>query len=85
MDGHQLLIMVEFAIVVGIAAFALADKLNLPAIVFLMAVGIIVGPEVLNLVNPLALGDGLRVLVSIAVGMGDIVEIFGGFYRYAIT
>lgn len=69
MDAHQLLIMVEFALVVGIAGYVIADRMGLPAIVLLMGIGILVGPEVLNLVNPLALGTGLRVLVSIAVGI----------------
>ncbi|MCB9450710.1 MAG: cation:proton antiporter [Anaerolineaceae bacterium] len=69
MDSHSLLIMVELAIVVGLASFVLADRVGLPPIVLLLFVGILVGPEVLGLVDPVALGDGLRVIVSIAVGI----------------
>jgi len=68
-DAHEILIMVELAIVVGIVGFVVSDRLRLPSIVFLMGLGILVGPEVFNLVNPRELGDGLRVLVSIAVGI----------------
>lgn len=64
-----MLVMVSLAIVVGIAGYTLADKLRIPAIVVLLLVGVLVGPEVLDLVNPAALGDGLRVLVSIAVAI----------------
>ncbi|MBI5669652.1 MAG: cation:proton antiporter [Chloroflexi bacterium] len=69
MDVHSLLVMVTLAIVVGTAGYTLADKLRIPAIVVLLLLGLLVGPEVLNLVNPAALGDGLRVLVSIAVAI----------------
>lgn len=69
MDAHNLLIMVEFAIVIGIAGYVVADRLRLPAIVFLMLLGIVVGPELLGWIDPTQLGEGLRVLVSIAVGI----------------
>lgn len=69
MDPHSLLVMVELAIVVGIVAFVIADRIGVPPIVLLLLVGILVGPEVLGLINPVALGDGLRVIVSIAVGI----------------
>jgi NhaP-type Na+/H+ or K+/H+ antiporter len=69
MDPHSLLIMVELAIVIGIAAYVLADRIGIPPIVLLLFVGVLVGPEVLGLVNPVALGDGLQVIVSVAVGI----------------
>lgn len=69
MDVHSILVMVTLAIVVGVAGYTLADKLRIPAIVVLLLLGVVVGPEVLNLVDPVALGDGLRVLVSIAVAI----------------
>ncbi len=69
MDTHHILLMVEFAMVIGIAGYVLADRIRLPAIVFLMFLGILIGPELLNLVDPLALGDGLSILISIAVGI----------------
>lgn len=69
MDTHALLVMVQIAIVVGIFGFVVADRLGLPAIVILLLLGIIVGPEILGLVNPIALGDGLRILVATAVAI----------------
>ena len=69
MDTHTLLIAVQTAIVVGIAGFVLADRLRLPAIVLLLLFGVLVGPEVLNLVDPKALGSGLSIIVSTAVAI----------------
>jgi NhaP-type Na+/H+ or K+/H+ antiporter/Trk K+ transport system NAD-binding subunit len=61
--------MIVMAMVVGIAGYALADRLRIPAIVVLLLLGIIVGPEVTGLINPAMLGDGFRILVSIAVSI----------------
>ncbi len=69
MDTHSLLIMIQFAIVVGIAGFVLADRLRIPAIVILLALGVLVGPEVLGLVDPAQLGDGLQIIVAICVAI----------------
>ncbi|MEO8609637.1 MAG: cation:proton antiporter [Chloroflexota bacterium] len=69
MDTHALLVMVQLAIVIGVFGFVLADRLGIPAIVLLLFLGILVGPEVLGLINPTALGNGLQILVSTAVAI----------------
>ncbi|HLV44330.1 MAG TPA: cation:proton antiporter, partial [Aggregatilineales bacterium] len=61
--------MVVFTIVLGIAGYVAADRLRLPAIVVLMLLGILAGPEVLNLIAPSELGSALRVIVSTAVAI----------------
>lgn len=69
MDHHSILVMVVFTIVLGIAGYVAADRLRLPAIVVLMLLGILAGPEVLNLIAPSELGSALRVIVSTAVAI----------------
>ena len=46
-----------------------AAKVKMPSIVFLMIAGIALGPEFLNLVQPESMGDGLEVLVKLAVAL----------------
>lgn len=47
----------------------LAQWLRLPAIVPLLALGVILGPELLDLVHPAALGSGLQVLIPLMVAI----------------
>ena len=60
---------VVFAIVLGIAAQVLAERLRIPAILPLLTVGIVAGPGVLGLVHPSHLGEGLEVLVHVGVAV----------------
>ncbi|MEM7227980.1 MAG: cation:proton antiporter [Planctomycetota bacterium] len=66
---HDMLAAMVFAIFGGILLIIIARRLNLPAIVLLLAGGVILGPEVLGLFDPESLGDGLPVIVSFAVGL----------------
>ena len=56
-------------IISGIGAQVLADYLKVPAIVFLLVFGILVGNDILGLVHPNLLGDGLEVIVSLSVAL----------------
>lgn len=56
-------------IAASIGAQILAEQLRIPAIVPLLIVGILIGPEALALVTPNALGDGLRVLIPLLVAI----------------
>ena len=56
-------------VVAGIFAQVLAEKIQMPSIVVLIIFGIVAGPEFLNFIEPHALGDGLEVLVSLAVAL----------------
>jgi NhaP-type Na+/H+ or K+/H+ antiporter len=53
----------------GMAMQVLAAKVKLPSIVFLMIIGVLLGPQFLNLIQPTVLGDGFEVLVSLAVAL----------------
>lgn len=58
-----------FAIFIGVTLFILSGYVRLPAIVLLLAGGIILGPEFLGLIHPGALKEGLRVIISLAVAV----------------
>ena len=66
---HEMLITMVVAISAGVMIVALSRRLNLSAIVLLMLAGVGLGPEFLNIVQPESLGDGLTVIVSLAVGL----------------
>ncbi len=53
----------------GVLGLALAHRLRLPAILFLLALGLALGPGGLGLVRPELLGSGLRAIVSISVAI----------------
>ncbi len=53
----------------GVLGLALAHRLRLPAILFLLALGLGLGPDGLGLIRPELLGSGLRAIVSISVAI----------------
>lgn len=53
----------------GALLMILASRLRMPAIVLLLLGGVLLGPEGLGIVQPEKLGDGLLVIVSLAVGL----------------
>ena len=57
------------AIAAGMIAQALASHLHIPGIVLLLATGVLLGPDVANLVHPSSLGSGLTILVGFAVAV----------------
>ena len=59
---------------VGIISQMLSSYLKMPSIVFLIISGIILGPEVLDLINPTVFGMGLRAIVAFAV----VIIVFDG-------
>src|SRR5665648_78060 len=59
---------------VAIVSQMLGSYLKLPSIVFLIISGIILGPEVLNYIDPAAFGMGLRAVVAFAV----VIIVFDG-------
>lgn len=66
---HAMIIAVVFAIFGGVMLIIIARRVNFPAIVLLLAGGVVMGPEVLGLFDPDSLGDSLRVIVGLAVGL----------------
>ena len=57
------------ALAAGIAAQSVARHLRIPGILLLLAVGILLGPDVANIVRPESLGHGLDEIVGLAVAV----------------
>jgi len=55
--------------VAGVLAQSLAVHLRLPGIVLLLGVGVLLGPDVANLVRPSVMGEGLSTFVGFAVAI----------------
>ena len=62
---------------VGVAAQALADRLRVPSVVFLILAGVVVGPDGLGLVTPSIFGAGLQAIVGLSVA---IIVFEGAFH-----
>ncbi len=60
---------VGLALAVGMLAQALARHLRIPGIVVLLAAGVLLGPDLLGIVRPASLGEGLQLLVGFAVAV----------------
>lgn len=69
MSEHDLLIMMGIVITAAIGTQLVAERLKIPMIVPLLGMGILLGPEVLNLVVPDELGIGLRVIIPLMVAI----------------
>jgi NhaP-type Na+/H+ or K+/H+ antiporter/mannitol/fructose-specific phosphotransferase system IIA component (Ntr-type) len=69
MPTQDILITFVFASVLGIFLTMAARKLKISAIVFLLMGGIAAGPHVLNIIRPHVLGNGLRVIIALAVSI----------------
>jgi len=63
------LLTASLAVGLGILAQLLAHRFRLPALVLLLLFGAVSGPEGLGLLHPEALGDGLSLLVKLAVAI----------------
>jgi NhaP-type Na+/H+ or K+/H+ antiporter len=63
------LMTIAWAAVIGMLAQVIGNRMRIPAIVPLLAVGLALGPSGLGLVRPSALGDGLSVIVKLAVAV----------------
>ncbi len=62
-------LLIVLTVIAGIGAQVLADYLKIPAIVCLLPLGILLGPSGLDWLHPNLLGDGLEVIVSLAVAV----------------
>jgi NhaP-type Na+/H+ or K+/H+ antiporter/Trk K+ transport system NAD-binding subunit len=65
----QMLVTIVAAVGFGLIAQVLAHRWRIPAIVLLLLSGILLGPGVLHVIEPHALGDGLEILVKLAVAV----------------
>lgn len=66
---QALLLTVSWAVGLGLLAQLVAHRLRIPAIVLLLVTGVLTGPSVLGWVHPEYMGEGLGVLVKLAVAV----------------
>lgn len=69
MGSQDVGLTVALALAAGMIAQSLARHLRLPGIVLLLAVGVILGPDLLHVVDPADLGPALQILVGFAVAV----------------
>ena len=68
-DNVYLLTSFVGVMIIGILAHMLGRALRIPGIVFLLAAGIILGPEVTGLVEPERFGNGIELIVGLSVAI----------------
>lgn len=70
MEGSfEITLLIILTVTAGIGAQVLADYLKVPAIVFLLLFGILLGSDGFNLIHPHQLGIGLEVIVALSVAL----------------
>lgn len=69
MHGNEVLTTFTIAAALGVGLFSLAHALRISAITVLLIGGVLAGPEVLGIVKPAVLGDGLGLIISLAVAL----------------
>ncbi|MFB6270422.1 MAG: cation:proton antiporter [Halobacterium sp.] len=77
--SSELIPLVATIIALGVAAQVIADRLQVPSVLFLVIAGIVVGPEILGVVTLEALG-GAETLSSI-VGLSVAIIVFEGAFH----
>jgi NhaP-type Na+/H+ or K+/H+ antiporter len=76
-EGTNLITIVAAIIAIGVVSQVLSDRFQIPSVVFLIASGILLGPEVLAVVRPDAFGGALRTIVGLSVA---IIVFEGAFH-----
>lgn len=62
-------VLMVITVMAGIGAQVLGKYMKVPGIVFLLLLGVLLGPDGLSLIHPQLLGDGLEVIVSLSVAL----------------
>jgi NhaP-type Na+/H+ or K+/H+ antiporter len=75
--GGNLITLVAVLIGVGVVAQLLSDRFQVPSVVFLLASGVVLGPEVLGVVGPDSFGNALSAIVGLSVA---IIVFEGAFH-----
>ena len=76
-EGALLIPIVAGIIGVGVVAQVLSDRFQVPSVVFLIAAGIILGPEVTGILDPAEFGAALPAIVGLSVA---IIVFEGAFH-----
>ena len=77
MASAELIVVVAAILAVGVGAQVLAARFRVPSVVFLLAAGVVLGPEVLGVVRPESFGDALSAIVGLSVA---IIVFEGAFH-----
>ncbi|ELZ79481.1 potassium transport protein kefC [Haloferax larsenii JCM 13917] len=75
--GAHLIPLVAAIIGVGVVSQVLADRFQVPSVVFLIASGILLGPEFLQVITPDSFGNALQAIVGLSVA---IIVFEGAFH-----
>jgi NhaP-type Na+/H+ or K+/H+ antiporter len=75
--GVNLIVIVASVIGIGVIAQVLADRFQVPSVVFLIAAGVVLGPEGTNLLDPQEFLEPLAAIVGLSVG---IIVFEGAFH-----
>jgi NhaP-type Na+/H+ or K+/H+ antiporter len=76
-ESGNLITVVAAIIGIGVVAQVLSDRFRVPSVVFLIAAGIVLGPEVLGVVGPDSFGGSLSAIVGLSVA---IIVFEGAFH-----
>jgi len=68
-NAHEMLVTSAIAMSSGVFLLVLSRRFNIPGIVLLLIGGFVLGPQVLGLVNTDSLGEGLRVIAGLGIGI----------------
>ncbi|MFB6303003.1 MAG: potassium transporter, partial [Haloferacaceae archaeon] len=68
-SGSSLVTLVAGVIGIGVVAQVLADRFQVPSIVFLLLAGVLLGPSGANLIGPRSFGDALGPIVGLSVAI----------------
>ena len=79
--GPNLIAIVAAIIGIGVLAQILSDRFRIPSVVFLIAAGVLLGPEVLGVVGPDSFGNALGAIVGLSVA----IIVFEGAFHLRIT
>ncbi len=66
---HLEIITISTALLCGVVLMVVAHYMNLPAIAPLLVGGLLLGPEGIGVVNPSVLGEGVQILIPLAVAI----------------
>ncbi|WP_407281645.1 cation:proton antiporter [Methanolobus sp. WCC1] len=69
MNSIYFLEVVVSVLFMSMVAQTLSKRFQVPVIIFLLIEGILIGPEVLNFIDPATFGDGLTAIVSLSVAV----------------
>ncbi len=75
----SLVAIVALVLALGVASRVLADRLQIPSVLFLIVAGIAIGPEVLGVVSRETFGGGLSAMVGVSVA---IILFEGGYHLH---